>query len=300
MKQYKTKKRKILSKLKTPTSLDELVESTKLKKGDVWQIIQKLKNKGYPIYKNGDLFFLDVGEIGKTYSINLPKHSLIAAIGDTHIGSKYERLDLLSDFYDFAEKEGAMYVLHVGDFIQGVGIYPTELSDLKKFTIDDQLDYFNEVYPKSKLKTIGILGNHDLKQFEKGKSPNPAKLIDRDEIIILGNYYGRLQGKGTEILIDLIHPAKQGSYAISYNAQKYIEKIKPGDKPNILLWGHNHDALYLPYRNVHCIKCGTFQDQNPFTLRRGLMVTLGGWLIELKHDGEEIDWIKPTFKQYYI
>lgn len=49
------------------------------------------------------------------------KHKLLF-ISDTHLGSKYDRLDILRYLYDLAEDEEINTVFHVGDLCDGA--YP--------------------------------------------------------------------------------------------------------------------------------------------------------------------------------
>ena len=293
---------KILNELKNPKCMNELKKFGKTKQ--VKAYLRNLKEKGFPIsYKNG-YYFLNINgnsPTNNTYKMDIPKYFIFGAIGDTHLASKYERLDLLNDMYDFFESEGVETIFHTGDLLQGVGIYSGEASDLKYFTLEDQINYAVENYPKrDNITTYTIAGNHDLKQFERGKSPNPIKIISqqRDDIKHMGDYYTKVLDKSNNISIDLLHPSFSSCYCIAYHGQKYIEKLTPGTEPDIILQGHTHDTLYMFYRGVHYLKTGTFQDQNPFSLRKGLISILGGWLVEIKHNGEEIEEFKPLLKTY--
>ena len=74
-------------------------------------------------------------------------------------------------------------------------------------------------------------------------------------------------------ILELNHPLDGAAYALSYSLQKYIESMQGGTKPNILLNGHHHKAMYLFYRNVHAFEAGTFQAQSSWMKGSDLLRT---------------------------
>lgn len=296
--------KKLLRLLKTPVTLEDLIEKLgKDEKGIMYEI-KKLRRAGYEIVRDGDYYYFN-GKRNEyiqhnVTTIRVGKEFFLAFIGDTHIGSKYSRLDFLQKFYDFAKQEGVEYVIHAGDVIEGVNVYPTQVSQLSKFTIDDQVEEVIKEYPKG-VKTLYICGNHGLKEYQKGKSIHPGKVISqrRKDLKWIGDFYARIRLDGSNIYIDVVHPTGNPAYAQSYKLQKYIERLPSGNKPNILLWGHFHTSLYMSYRNIHAFMVGCFQDANDLTARMGIYPVIGGWLVEGKHNGYEITLLKMWFKEYY-
>lgn len=299
----KDKNRAIIRALEIPRSLNEISQLTGIGKREVRDRLNSLKEAGYDIRKEGKHYFIEKHGYSKDndYELSLPEYFKIGIVSDTHIGSKQSRIDALNDFYDYAKREGVMIMLHAGDLIDGVGVYSGQESNLAAFTLEDQVELAITTYPKNGLETLMISGNHDLKQYQKGRSPDPVKLFSdkRPDIQYLGKFHARIVLEDSIIYIDLIHPSYGSAYAVSYHIQKYIERIKPGEKPNILVWGHQHDAMYIFYRNIHTVKAGSFQDQTEYSLRKGLYTTIGGWIIEGRHDGEEIKYLRAMFKPYY-
>lgn len=300
MVKHKNLKDEVLGKLRVPQTLEGLATNLRVSRTKIREQIANLRRSGHDITNQDGTYFLTAPVRGTEHLIDLPMSSCFALLGDTHLGSKYEKLNELHNFHYWAQRNGAQFFLHVGDLIQGVGIYATEAADLKKFTMEDQIAYFVENYPSVDIPFFYITGNHDLKSFEKGLSPNPARNIssERPELAHIGDYYGRLRGKNTKITIDAIHPATGQAYARSYNLQKYIENSEPGEEPSVLASGHTHDVIYIPYRGVHAFKTASFQGRNPFSLRKGLANIVGGWLVEIEHDRERINTCKAIFKHY--
>ena len=248
-------KKKFIDILKTPKTLEDIINETGLDPKDVLNKIKKLKRSGYEIVREDDYYYFngrksEYSQFNVT-KLNVGREFFLAFIGDTHIGSKFARLDFLQKFYDFTKQEGVEYVIHAGDIIDGVGIYQTQQSQLSKFTIDDQIEEVVNSYP-SNLTTIILSGNHDLKQYQKGLSPHPVKVISqrRKDLKWIGDFYARLKLGKSNVYIDVVHPTGSPAYALSYKLQKYIEKLPSGNKPNILLWGHFHSSLYISYRNI--------------------------------------------------
>ena len=294
--------KKLINYLKEPVTLDELVEKYG-KAEDVLKEIKTLRRKGYEIVKDGEWYYFNgrKDEFSEFNNYRLPegKDFIIGVIGDTHIGSKYFREDFLNSFYEYAKKQGIKHIIHAGDIIDGVSVYSTQTSQLANFTIDDQVNKVIQDYPH--LKTYFILGNHDMKQYQKGNSIHPGKVIssNRKDMKWIGDFYSRLQLGKSRIFIDVVHPSGGMAYALSYKMQKYIERLQSGNKPNILLFGHYHTSFYMQYRNIHAFHVGCFQDTNDLTVRMGIQPAIGGWILEGKHNGYEITKLKGEFKTYY-
>jgi hypothetical protein len=98
----------------------------------------------------------------------------------------------------------------------------------------------------------------------------------------------------------LIHPGGGTSYALSYRAQKIVESLEGGTKPDLLAIGHYHKADMIPsYRNVCAIQTGTFERQTPFMARGGLSAHVGGWIGEVVK-GKGHNTIKAEFVAFYV
>ena len=222
-----------------------------------------------------------------------------AVVSDTHLASKYERLNELHSFYNDLKKYGINLVLHAGDITDGVGVYKGQENCIKVYNTDEQAEYTKANYPKIKgIETKFITGNHDLRAWDKGGA-DVGKLINemRPDLKYLGRYSQRVNIEGFKI--DIVHPAGGMAYALSYPAQKYVNGLEGGTKPDVLIFGHRHQSIFMGYRNIFCFDAGCFQGQNDFTKRRGINPQVGGWIIQLNRlNAKEIE-ITPKFKKYY-
>ena len=238
------------------------------------------------------------------------------AIGDTHLCSIYERLDILYTLYDIFEKEGITTVFHAGNWIDGES--KKNYSELFVHGLEAQVDYFVRNYPyKPSIKTFFISGDdhegwwtQNIGFRDIGKyAVQRRKELGKDDLVYLGYLERDILIKhpetGKTASIRLAHPGGGSAYAISYTPQKIIESYI-NDKPNVLLLGHFHKALQGFYRNVYYVLVGTTQDQTTFMRKKKLQAALGGWIVEVGQapDGAVNKFRAQFFpffdKKYYI
>jgi predicted phosphodiesterase len=223
---------------------------------------------------------------GNRMEIDVPDNSYtFAIIGDTHIGSLYDRLDNLGNFYKICKSKGVKEVLHTGDILDGHKIYRGQEFEQHKPGWDAQLNRLVAFYPcEDGVKTLFIAGNHD-QSYTKLIGMNVGEAIEdkRSDLKFIGNDYGTVifnTPSGRKFDVAVHHPGGGTAYAISYRLQKIIESLSGGTKPAILGVGHYHKSEMLPeYRNICGIQSGCFQAQTPFMASRGLAAHIGGWII---------------------
>jgi hypothetical protein len=217
---------------------------------------------------------------------NIIRFGLIA---DTHIGSLYQRIDALKQFYLHCEREGIEIVLHAGDVIDGMRVYKGQEFELlpNGRSWPEQRDMFADVAPRTKnIITYFITGNHD-HSFKKliGLLAGDEFQRVRPDWKHLGQDTAAITFKtksGQSFMIQLLHPNGGVAYALSYRLQKIIESLSGGQKPNMMVVGHYHKSLYVPgYRNVEGFYPGTFQSQTPLMVQQSSIAQVGGWIISV-------------------
>jgi predicted phosphodiesterase len=222
------------------------------------------------------------------------------AVSDTHLGAKSCNYDELEAMYDVFEKRGIKAVTHSGDLCDGNGyVYKGQLSELDTHGIDDTVEMICKRYPKRKgIKTYFIAGNHD-ESFLLRENANIGKMIEakRPDMQYLGFYDADVSING--VRVRLCHGGGGGSYALSYRLQKRVENLTGENKPQILIEGHYHTAIYACIRNIHCLTGGTFQGANNFSKRFGMPNVRGGWIIGVgKTRSNEIRTFVPEFTNF--
>lgn len=225
-----------------------------------------------------------------------------AVVSDTHINSKYTQLSYLHDFYDKCRDMGIKHVYHAGDISDGENMRVGHNYELYKIAADEQVDEICRVYPHvDGITTHFITGNHDASTMKHcGYDIGPAIAALRPDMEYLGRDTALIH-LTPNCTMQLLHPWDGGSYAMSYRPQKIVEAMDGGTKPNILMIGHYHKAMWMEYRNVAVFCAGCFQGQTPFQRGKGLSRFMGGWIIEADTDENGyITRIVPTFIPYYV
>ena len=113
---------------------------------------------------------------------------------------------------------------------------------------------------------------------------------------------GQMEGNvkiGRNTTIKLFHGNDGTAYAVSYKMQKLMESFTGGEKPNILLEGHYHKALYMFNRNIHGLECGTLSGQTQWMRGRKIPAHKGFWVVNIKMGKGGIGAFSPTFYPGY-
>ena len=276
--------------------------------------IQKLTRKSLKaaVYARNLLygFDLDAPPVPGVPEISIaPGQSTVrfAALGDTHLGSKYEALDALHSFYSECVKRGVDLFLHCGNFVDG----HKYLADVHTFGVANQAEYFLEHYPHYPgtstylitgsdhegwaLKTEGI----DMGQYVCALAHQQG----RHDLTYAGYIEATLNVGGFKVR--LIHGGGGSAAAVSWAGQKIVDGLPPNEIPDVLLVGHYHKSVLIPnYRDCNIILVGAFQGQTPFMRTRNLRSDVGGWIVEVSRNSigtirvnaEFLSYPTPTWK----
>jgi hypothetical protein len=212
-------------------------------------------------------------------------------VSDNHLGSKYERLDVLNALYDKFLARGISTVFNAGNILDGRARF--NQFDLLPGceSMEGQLSYFTNNYPQRKgIETQFIAGDDHEGWWAQREGVNIGKLMEsraRDAGRTDLKYIGYLEAdvlleaeKG-ETWIRVMHPGGGSAYALSYAPQKTIESLQGGEKPAICIFGHWHKCDFCYIRNVYCISAMCTQDQTPFMRKKKLEAHVGGWSCKL-------------------
>ena len=279
----KNKLKYLVNKKKT---LLEICEALELKDYEVIGLVELMKQDGELLdYVNGEIVKLrkpiknnDIYELP-----NNMEHLKLLLISDTHLCSKYDRLDILNYLYDKAEDKGIKHILHSGDFTDGRSNRPEHVYELKEASFQGQVDYCVEKYPKFSGKTYVIQGNHD-NWFYKSSGSEILKPIarEREDIVYLGPDVADM--KIGKLKIRLFHGNGGNAYAKSYKLQKYLDTIPVEEKPHILQTGHIHQAFYYKQDNTHCLQTGCLEDLTPYARSLGFSGDKSCWWLDIDFD----------------
>lgn len=207
----------------------------------------------------------------------------IAVIACTQLGSRYQQLTYLKDFYKYFQDQGGKIVLHCGDMVDGEKIYRGHEYELFLHGAKAQKDYCVECYPRMENggKTHVIMGNHD-ESFWKHNGIDILEDIakEREDIV----YHGRWGAypQVNDLNIYMAHGTGGVAYARTYRLQKNIEQFSPAQKPDLYFLAHYHvsTALFM-YRNVTAFMVPCFQSQTPYLKAKGLYPEIGGFIMDI-------------------
>ena len=278
--------REYIIKKKSP-KVSIVAKELEIEEYQVYGLVEMLKKQGY-------LFEVIDGRIKKVKPIkendiyevkNNLDHLKFLMISDTHLASKYDRVDILRYLYQEAEDKGINYVLHSGDVCEGLSGRTQQLFELKEMSYTGQRDYVVDKYPESNIPTYMIAGNHDLWWVKQCGSDIVGDICKkRDDLIYLGSDCEDL--KIGKLKIRLYHGKGGQAYAKSYKLQKYMDTIPLEERPHILQTGHIHQAFYMKQDKTHCFQTSCLQDLTPYERSQGFNNDKSCWWVDVYMDNK--------------
>ena len=218
-------------------------------------------------------------------------------VGESHIGSKFERVDAANAMYDLFEKEGIKQVYHTGNTIDGYRVGINE-HDVYAIGMDEQVQAFIDKYPQRKgIKTSFISAPDHEGWWVKRTHVDIGKYIEmkaqdqgRKDLEHIGYMEADIELKrpGGSSILRVVHPSGGTAYAISYKAQKMGTSYQGGEKPRILCIGHFHKMDYLYWREIFCFQAGCLVDQTSFMRSQLIEAMVGGWIIEAHQNDDGV------------
>jgi len=235
------------------------------------------------------------------------KHIKYGAFADAHMGHICYRPDIMEHMAKHFKKEGVEFVVNAGDTIEGMSGRDGHIYELTHLGASNQMNYFAEEMKKlSGLKVFSIEADSSHGGWFKSKGNmgldiGPELEARAKDIYKFIGYDEQDLQLDNGLTIRLRHPGGGTAYALSYKMQKYIDGISGGNKPHILHQGHFHKAIYLFYRNIHCIDSGTLAEQTPFMKKIGTPAHLGYWIVDVnfKNPKKGVEKIDPKFIPFY-
>lgn len=262
----------------------EICNELQLKDYEVIGLIGLMKQDGELIdYINGELVRLKTPpKINDVYQVEASSlHIPLLLISDTHLCSKYDRLDILRYLYAKADERGVKHILHSGDFTDGRSNRPEHIYELREPSYEGQVDYCVEKYPTFDGKTYVISGNHDDWWYKSTGSEIVKAIANRrDDIVYLGSDVADM--KIGKLKIRLFHGKGGNAYAKSYKVQKYLDSIPLEERPHILQTGHIHQSFYMKQDDTHCFQTSCLEDLTPFARSMGFANDKSVWWVDVE------------------
>lgn len=292
---------KIYNMAKKGKNFLEICKLLELQDYEVAGLISLMSQEGYNIeFYQGEIVILKNPK--KTEDVYEIPHNLerlkLLLISDTHLGSKYDRVDILRYLYAKADDRDIHHILHSGDFTDGRSNRPEQVYELKEPSFEGQVQYCVDKYPKFNGKTYAIQGNHDNWWYKSAGSEILKSIAkQREDIVYLGPDVADM--KIGKLKIRLFHGSGGSAYAKSYKLQKYLDSIPLGERPDILQTGHVHQSFYMKQDKTHCFQTSCLEDQTPYCRSLGLANDKSVWWLDIEFDDKgEIHSITPEIETF--
>lgn len=210
---------------------------------------------------------------------NSSEHIKLCLLSDTHLASKFDRLDLVQYVYDEADRRRVDYILHDGDFFDGLGAHTEQLKYLKEATYDGQKEYGIDKYPVSPIPTLLVGGNHDYRWIKRcGRDILTDLAKEREDLIYLGGDTANIEiGK---LKIRMYHGTKGKSHLGRERVLKYLSTIPEDERPDILQLGHIHQDGFAKDDRTYCFQTSCLQDLTSFENYQGLTSNKSVWWVD--------------------
>lgn len=210
----------------------------------------------------------------------------VGIVSDTHIGSKFQQITALREFYRYADERGVSQYLHGGDILEGLHVHRDSVYEQYAIGWNAQAKAAAEQYPRSANgPTSFVDGNHDGWVFENAGLVSGEQLAQkRTDFRFLGFHSAYVTLGGVRFLLQ--HgKAGGGAYGKSYAPQRLLEQLAVEERSltQVALYGHWHTDLYLGrYQGVFGFTLPCFKSQDRWHRRKGLNPIIGGLVLEIE------------------
>lgn len=313
-------RQRILSALRRGGTFAELCASSGCSQKMVLETIEKLRKASVVIHDADGKLSIGTSLAPAFTEAGMPVYTsrkdntyLFGALGDSHLGSKYERLDVTNDLYDRYAAAKVDRVFHTGNWIDGDG--QLNRHDLAVHGMEGQLAYLAKEYPRRKgLTTYAVTGEDHEGWWTRSEGIDIGKRAEqtmrehgRTDWVDLGFMEAHVRlvnaNTGKESVMAVVHPGGGSAYALSYSIQKIVEALEGGEKPAVGLYGHYHKLWSGNIRNVWVVCTGCGQDQTVFMRNKVKQEAhVGGTLVRLEQDPNTgaIVSMMPQLIRYFV
>jgi predicted phosphodiesterase len=281
-----------------------VIDPETAKPADLERLAAAMYERGFDVKIIGGKLITEKEPEGQTVRIPIDRgkeHIKLGVMSDPHLGSSYEQLTALKDFYHYASSEGVDKFLNLGDITDGTAkMHIGRLYELHVQGSDGQVAYASETYPRGEdgQETLVLGGNHDM-SFHKDSGVNVVRQIGvyRPDIKYVGHTATYVELGPLKIYMS--HPSGGKPYADSYRLQKIAEALPVGDPVDLLLVGHLHIYCKDQIHGITAFQVPCFQRQYPYLAAKGLHPAIGGIILDIAMtDAGAIGRIKEEYVRY--
>lgn len=281
-----------------PVGIEELSNKTGMLPKKLRQLLKKIGDEKYNLIENTENISL-----AKSLSVGGDVQRLDPAMwkgdkirigftADNHLGSTYERLDLLNLLYDIFADEGISTVYQGGNWIEGESRFNTPY--IHKHGMSDQIDYCVQEWPyREGVETHYVAGEDHEGWYVKREGVNIGEYLQmrreesgKNDMKYIGFIEADINlnenGDAKQSWLRVVHTGGGSAYAISYTPQKLVESYQGGEKPRVLMIGHLHKLGCFEPRGVITVLMGSTKEQDPWMRKLKISSELGAGILELR------------------
>jgi hypothetical protein len=151
--------------INVPRRLEEVADRFNVAPYKIRKALDALKSEHYVFDVVDDKIALakEIAPMANKLEIDFNKYAEVevpfGVIADNHIGSKYERLDVLNDIFDRFEEAGVRTVYQCGNLIEGESVH--NKFDVYVHGVTDQVQNFIDKFPQRKGITTQFVTGDD-------------------------------------------------------------------------------------------------------------------------------------------
>lgn len=285
---------------KNPATTTSLATAFGVEAGLILQTLADLQDRGAAIIRRSDGNWsvpkTPVPSARSVVYTSRPDHTFVfGACSDQHLGSKYERLDVLNNLYDWFAERKVDCVFNSGNWIDGDD--PKTQHDVAVHGLEPQIDYLVANFPhRPGITTYAVWGEDHEGWYARREALDVGRFVERrmgengrTDWVDLGFMESAVTLRNRETGVDapplvVMHPGGGTAYALSYRPQKLVESLQGGEKPSVILIGHYHKMSANLIRSVWALQVGCCQDQTPFMRKIPTEPHVGGMIVTLTQD----------------
>lgn len=289
---FKDEKDRIFSIIKNGENLEDVLDRLNISELKFGGILEELILRGYDINivnQDGKMVISKKRNKANVKGIKPEVGELTKIsetwISDSHLCNEAQQLNMINQIYQETYERGIKTVRHFGDISDGdYTVRSDHRYELFRLGASRQIEYIVNYWPKiDGITTEFIVGNHDL-THEKNGGAFIGPIIEsyRPDLKFVGSEHAYVSpNESPKTTIEMFHPGGGCASSLSYRAQKYIDKMEPGSKPNAVGMGHFHQSHFLSYRNVIALLLPCLTSKSNFAIRQGLENTMGAYFINM-------------------
>ena len=289
---FKDEKDRIFSIIKNGENLEDVLDRLNISELKFGGILEELILRGYDINivnQDGKMVISKKRNKANVKGIKPEVEELTKIsetwISDSHLCNEAQQLNMINQIYQETYERGIKTVRHFGDISDGdYTVRSDHRYELFRLGASRQIEYIVNYWPKiDGITTEFIVGNHDL-THEKNGGAFIGPIIEsyRPDLKFVGSEHAYVSpNESPKTTIEMFHPGGGCASSLSYRAQKYIDKMEPGSKPNAVGMGHFHQSHFLSYRNVIALLLPCLTSKSNFAIRQGLENTMGAYFINM-------------------